>query len=336
MFQRARLKLTLWYLFIIILVSVFFSLAFYQASAREMNQIINRIKMDQQRQLSDERFKSFGPVGPPISIAELQQGKIRIIVSLLVIDSFIWIAAGAAGYFLAGKTLAPIKMMVDEQNQFIADTSHELRTPIATLRAEMESSLLQKQITDREARQLIKSNLADLNDLQSLVIRLLEINQLHTGQEKQSLTANSLTDLINTAQKKVASLAKRKKIEFQLNISEAIIPGNHQQLIEVLVIILDNAIKYSPTASQIAITTQKKSNQVIISIQDQGWGISPTDLPHIFERFYRADKSRSEIDGYGLGLAIAQKIIFAHHGSIKVTCEPKNGSTFFIELPVKN
>src|SRR5690348_8980046 len=158
MFQSARLKLTAWYLVIIMLVSVTFSVAFYRAATVEIQHVIERIRFLQQQ---SNQLQLPTPPNAIITLDQLEDVKIRLQYALIFVNGVIFVLAGGAGYFLAGRTLKPIQVMVDEQNQFISDASHELRTPIATLRAEMEASLLEKHLSDKEARKLIGSNLEE-------------------------------------------------------------------------------------------------------------------------------------------------------------------------------
>lgn len=334
MFHNARIKLTAWYLLIIMIISGLFSVEFYHASTREIQYVIERMEMQQ------ERLKQMGfspPQQPhmPFTIEELEAAKNRIKLSLIVVNAFIFVFAGGAGYFLAGRTLRPIKVMIDEQNQFISSASHELRTPIATMRAEMEASLLEKNISDKEARRLIKSNLEELTDLQNLSNTLLRLAKVHnTGADALTETVD-LSQAVANAKKKVASLAKKKHITITSGKISAKVTGEKNSLTEVFVILFDNAIKYSPEKTAITIDQKKENASAVITIKDQGIGIAAKDLPHIFDRFYRADKSRNE-EGYGLGLSIAKKIIETHNGEIRVTSKVNSGTTFLVSLPLKN
>ncbi|MCL4374862.1 HAMP domain-containing histidine kinase [Patescibacteria group bacterium] len=320
-------------------ISGLFSLAFYNASTREIRRIVIRTQSLQSLEQQEEGGFFFLPpphnlIFRPPSTKELQATEKRLKVILVAINGIIFLMAGGAGYFLAGRTLRPIRLMVEEQNQFISNASHELRTPIATMRAEMEGSLLEKNITDQHARELIKSNLEELSSLQNLSNSLLRLTTTHTFVEQPSLDIVSLSEVIKTAYKKVLPLAKKRRICVRLTVKDGRINGDRKTLVELFVILFDNAIKYSPEAAAISVASEYHHNRVKISVKDQGIGIAAADLPHIFERFYRADKSRSKVDGYGLGLAIAKKIVQAHLGSISVISQPKKGSAFTVELPV--
>lgn len=341
MFKRARLKLTAWYVLIIFLITTLFSLAFYQLSTREIRRFANRLYTAQFR---GQGLNQNSPLIPPHaqSLEALQLAKARLLQQLSIVDGIILFLAGGAAYFLAGKTLWPIKVMLDEQRGFIANSSHELRTPLANLRAELEASLLEKKLTHQQARTLIKSNLEEVARLQALSTQLLSLTQLHHPRSLvNSKQTVELKQIINSATKKVKALAKKKKIRLQLKsgqLEQVKISGDKGKLQELLVILLENAIKYSPSKSKIQLkTTLEKTKgqaRVKISILDQGMGIAKEDLPHLFERFYRADKSRSQTEGFGLGLAIAQKIAHQHQGKIEVRSQEGQGSTFIVSLPI--
>lgn len=335
MFEVARWKLTAWYLLIIMIVSLLFSAAFYNSSTREIQRIIDRVQFDQRREFAPGMRVLFAqPARSAPSLDELELLKKRSFMGLIIVNGVILVFAGAAGYFLAGQTLKPIQEMVNEQSTFISNASHELRTPLATLRAQLEGSLLEKRLSDPKARQLIHSNLEEVFALQSLTDHLLQAAQsdvLETETAKEQL---SLVEIVTSAQKKVSTLAAAKNITFKVKIQDAVITGSSAQLTEAVIILLDNAIKYSPENSRIVITSRLKSSVVELAIIDKGRGISPRDLPHIFERFYRADAARSQKEGYGLGLSIAKKIIESHDGQIGVTSTFGQGSSFIVTLPL--
>lgn len=333
MFESARLKLTGWYLLIILTITILFSSAFYQASTQEIQRLINRIEID--RQLEEVGAIAPMPRGRNMpTVEELKELKARALFSLFILNGIILVFAGGASYFLAGRTLRPIKLMMDEQNIFISNASHELRTPIATLRAEMEAKLLEKHIDDKNARALIQSNLEELSTLQEVTNSLLRITQVHALNEKKIRQEIPLQQLLNDAEKKVAALAKQKKIKIKTDTTSARVIVNPQEITECFVIILDNAIKYSDQKSMITLTTKLDGKCVLVSIADTGAGIPEKDIPHIFTRFYRADVSRSQTNGYGLGLSIAHAIISSHKGSITVSSVEGTGSTFTIRLPI--
>jgi signal transduction histidine kinase len=132
------------------------------------------------------------------TLEELVELKQRSFYTLLYVNAFIFIAAGGAGYFLAGRTLKPIKKMVDEQNEFIANASHEFRTPLATLQAEMEAALLEKNLSSSETRSLINSNLEELHSLQSLTNNLLRLTQTETTSNSTEPSVTSVNESVSS------------------------------------------------------------------------------------------------------------------------------------------
>ena len=335
MFHSARLKLTAWYLFIIMFISVLFSLAFYNVADREIQRVIHRIEHQQQ-----DPFDSMSPFQQPpslINIHELQESESRLIITLILINLGILVLAGGAGYFLAGRTLEPIQEMVDEQNRFITDASHELRTPITALKSEIEVYLRSDKYTEKETKELLNSNLEEVNNLQILSENLLQLAQIEKPNENITLDDVSLSDILNEAVRKVQPLAKEKHIEIHKQLTDVIVKGDRQSLTEVFVILLDNAIKYSSEKKKVTIKSESMDHTIVVNVIDNGPGIEKNDLPHIFDRFYRADTSRTKqtINGYGLGLSIAKKVIEMHKGSIAVKSEKNKGTTFTVQLPKK-
>lgn len=318
---------------IIFFISGLFSSAFYHASTKEIQRIVNRMQMIQEEHWSRLNKAMLPPPGAP-SLEELQKTKQRILLSLILINGVILVTAGGAAFLLAGRTLEPIRLMVDEQNQFISNSSHELRTPLATLRAELEENLLEAHISDKRARQLIASNLEEISKLQSLSDKLLQLAKLHkplpNGYEEQVF----LKEIIESAIKQVKSLAESKQIAIDYELKKVVVKGDKDSLRELFVILLDNALKFSYQGSRIRITSKKLDKEIKILISDKGVGIAEEDREHIFERFYRSRKARIITDGFGLGLAIAKQIIEKHNGRIEMMSEVNVGSTFMVSLPL--
>lgn len=306
MFKIARIKLTAWYLLIIMGISLFFSLSIYRITTAELN------RMERMRR---PRFEeSFLP---------------RIRFSLIIINLFILSGSAALAWFLSGKTLSPIKEMLDEQTRFITDASHELKTPLTALKAEIEVNLRNKKLTLSQAKALLNSNLEETNKLQTLSENLLKLSRA----EKLIFQSVDTHLIAKEAIGRLKSLAVKKHIQI-INRVYGIVKGDKIALTALLVIFLDNSIKYSRINTKIWLTSMTQGKNLEISVKDQGMGISQKDLPHLFKRFYRADQSRSKnsAGGYGLGLAIAKKIIDQHKGIIKVNSRLNQGTTFKLFL----
>lgn len=278
-----------------------------------------------------------GVIIAPPSPEVLEEAKDRIVLMLIIINLGILGLSGVAGYLLAGLTLKPIKNMVDEQNRFITDASHELRTPLTSLKSEIEVNLRDKKLSIKDARKLLESNLEEVNNLQYLSDNLIKLAQNHQTNGVNFINI-STAEISNEAIKKVEKLAKKKSIRINKNVGDFDIEADYAGLKELLVIFLDNAIKYSPEKSEINLNIKESGSSALIEISDHGIGIEKQDLPLLFERFYRADKARSkkDTDGFGLGLSIAKQIIQKHNGSIDVKSKLNSGTTFKIKLPLKH
>ena len=350
MFTSARLKLTAWYLLIILLVSGLFSIVIYAGINNEYNHIEQVQKQrqereqrvrpffDQYRQQLQEQGLPVPPMPSEVDLEAITEARVRLQAILLLVNLIILAGAGFAGYFLAGRTLKPIKTMVDDQNRFITDASHELRTPLTSLKSEIEVYLRDKRsfssskkLTD--AKKLLKSNLEEVNKLQYLSDNLIKLTQHQNLNNHSAFTSVSLGQVIDQAIKKVATLAKNKNITIISRVKDFKLEAEKQALTELFVILFDNAIKYSPPKTTITLSSKKTDHSIVVEVKDQGVGIDKKDLPHLFDRFYRADKSRSGNTGYGLGLSIAKQIIKMHQGTIKVASQVGRGTTFIITLP---
>lgn len=333
MFNKARWKLTLWYTGLIMLISASFSMVVYQIQTRELDRFIRQQQVWAERRVpgAGTRVIFFPEPDPEL----LQEVRGRILSALGMINLGILLLAAGSGYVLAGRTLQPIKEMVDEQNRFIGDASHELRTPLTSLKSGMEVFLRDKTASLREARNLISESLTDINKMQSLSDALLQLAQFKKPERKIRKSEVNLKEVIENVVVKMSQIALKKKIEIKADLQEMKIIGNEFELPDVFIILLDNAIKYSRSGSKIQLSGENKKSNAIIKVSDSGIGISKKDMPHIFERFYRADTARTKSDagGYGLGLAIAKKIVDEHGGKIEVRSQTDKGTTVTVILP---
>lgn len=327
MFTQARLKLTAWYLLIIMTISFSFSAVIYQMVNVELNRFAN---------IQRFRFERRLPIAPTIDLDLIEETKRRFSLILLSINGGILIISGGLSFFLAGRTLKPIKDMLDEQNRFISDSSHELRTPLTSLKSAMEVALRDRHLALKDAKKLIIDNLQEVNQLQTLSDELLQLAQYQKPNNNTKFEKLSLSEIVNTALNRIRPLADKKQISLKNQVKNISIVGSKYSLIDLFQILLDNAVKYSPSKKSVLIKSNKTDGSVNILVVDQGIGIAPKDLPHIFDRFYRADSARSKSNttGYGLGLSIAKKITEMHHGQILVKSLLGKGSQFKVTLPV--
>lgn len=332
MFNKARLKLTGWYLLIIMCVSLAFSAVIYHAANLEIERFAAAQRIRYERRIVDPNLISLEPRSTPPSILDeelLGETEQRILMTLILINLGILAVSGVLGFYLSGKTLSPIKEMVDEQYRFVSDASHELKTPITAIKTTLEVALRDKQLAIPEARETLSTSLEEVDRLQKLAEGLLALTKVN-GIVK--LTPISLTKVIEDAARTIQPLAKSKKIELSTKVARATLMLEPTGMTRALVAILDNAIKYSPKNSRVTVSTKVVGRVLELVIKDEGKGITGKDVPLIFDRFYRADQARGT-DGYGLGLPIAKQIIEGQNGNIAITSTLNKGTVVTITLP---
>jgi signal transduction histidine kinase len=272
---------------------------------------------------------------------DLSSIKRRIVIQLLIINLALSVIFAATGYFLSGQTLQPIKQALNEQKRFVSDAAHELRTPLTALKTCLEVNLMgNKRNLSAHCRKILQDNLTDVQNLQNLVENLLTLAR----QEERILNYETflVRKLVAQSVRQIKPLAEQKQIKLKTIIkpTELHLRADFTALKQVLIILLDNAIKYSPNQGEIVIATQDLSsssgkNKIELNVTDQGPGIAEEHVPHIFKRFYQADAARSKQKqpGYGLGLAVARQIMKRHQGEIKVETRIGAGSCFSLVLP---
>lgn len=217
-----------------------------------------------------------------------------------------------------------------------ADASHELRTPLALMRTTTEVSLRTSQ-TVSECREAQDQVLEELEKTSALVEKLMLLARADAGVETLQRVPLNLADCLREACNAGRILAETKKMMFQENIvtPTLVVEGDSHALHRLFLILIDNAVKYTPSGGSIIVSLDKTDNLAVAEFRDTGIGITAEDQPHIFDRFYRADKARSrEFGGVGLGLSIARWVAEAHGGSIAVESSPGDGSVFRVRLPL--
>ncbi len=222
-------------------------------------------------------------------------------------------------------------------SQFTSNASHELRTPLTILRGEMEVALRSRRTAD-EYKEVITSGLEEVERLSQMVEELLLLSKTDHGELKLNLSKVSLHQLMENVYDSAKLLASGKEVSITASSGEQVyINGDEMRLRQLLLNLIDNAIKYTPYGGRIALSLRKDSDYAYITVKDSGIGIAKEDQDRIFERFYRVDQSRSkEIAGTGLGLAICKWITDAHGGYISVASELHKGSTFTVTLPLRH
>lgn len=333
-FETARLKLTAWYVLIIMLVSFSFTAYLYNGVSQEFRRRL--INIEQRFSTNTpEGFRIRGPVHEYF-IEDLEAARNRVILILLYANGFLFILSTALGNYLAGKALEPIEESLDEQKRFVADASHELKTPITALQTSIEVTLRDKNLTLKEAKKTLRENLKDVENLKVLsneLLALARINDISISREKINTKK-----LILKAVNKFIPQAEKKNIKITKRLRPVIIKADREQIEKLASILLDNAIKYTEKGGKISISTEVTDDGriFILKVKDNGIGISDKHIEKIFDRFYRAEPSRTKmkVEGYGLGLSLAKKIVDKHEGLIKVDSKEGKGSTFSVRIPI--
>lgn len=334
MFQSTVWRLTLWYILLIMLLSMAFSGILYRLSTIELDRLERRQQTFIEHNptaANDPRFRELSKTRGQ----QIRESKQTILLELGVFNLVVLTLSGGLSYLLAKRTLQPIEQSLERQKRFTADTSHELRTPITAMKTELEVALRAPTLSIDETKILLASTLEEVEHLELLSARLLQLAKQESASPESTKTTHHLSALIKTAEHQLAEQAKTRHIVIETNVGREQVIGDDTALVELLVALLDNAIKYSPEHETVHLTSTSTGRQLKLAITDHGVGIKSTDLPHIFDRFYRADQARSQqhITGYGLGLAIAKQIAEANGGNIIVTSTPGHGSTFTVQLP---
>jgi two-component system, OmpR family, sensor histidine kinase CiaH len=243
------------------------------------------------------------------------------------------VLAAAGGYWLAGRALKPIRATMDAQRAFVADASHELRTPLSLIRANAE--MMQRHPEQPPDKAFVDDIISETDRLAYLVSQLLTLARSDAADapfEKTPLDVNHLaTDV--TRQMQLLAGERQIALNFQPD-GAANVYGDEQRLGELLLILLDNSVKYTNAGGAVDVSVGHANGRVQIAVTDNGVGIPKEAIPHVFDRFYRVDKARSrEMGGSGLGLAIARWIAEKHDGRISLDSEPGKGTKVTVDLP---
>jgi two-component system sensor histidine kinase CiaH len=240
------------------------------------------------------------------------------------------VVATIGGWFLAGKALTPVQEAFERQNAFVADASHELRTPLAVIRANAEF-LQEREPASEEASEIV----SETDRLASLVDSLLAVARGDTN-GAVAYDELDLGAVVEGSAASMRSLATERGIALDVSAApELRIRGSREQLRQLVVILVDNALRYTGAGGQVEVNVARRDGSAVVAVTDTGIGIPPAALGQVFERFYRADEARTrDSGGAGLGLAIARKLVDEHGGRIAAESTPGEGSTFTVTLPL--
>ncbi|HBW57477.1 MAG TPA: two-component sensor histidine kinase [Oscillatoriales bacterium UBA8482] len=249
------------------------------------------------------------------------------------------ILVGFASWKLSGIAMEPIYYSYQQIQQFTADAAHELRTPLAAIRATVESTIRLESLRETEAKETLKTIERQNYRLSELVKDLLLLSRMDQATVLLSKKSCCLNDLINDTHEELAAMVLNAELLLKTEIrgvEPIYIIGNEEQIYRVIFNLVINAIQYTPPGGQIILSLDSRHQQAIIQVKDTGIGISLSEQNRIFDRFYRVHSDRSrKTGGSGLGLAIVKAIVIAHRGSIEVESQPGMGSIFTVRFPLK-
>ncbi|MGM9582419.1 MAG: sensor histidine kinase [Phascolarctobacterium sp.] len=260
----------------------------------------------------------------------------KTLFKLLCIAVLLFVVACYFGYWLAGKNIQPISKIYARQMQFTADASHEMRTPLAVMALATQG--LQED-EDSHYSDFAKESLAMLHSeterMSRLTENLMELARGDEGQRPDLKQKVDVTALCQRVAQQLALLGKDKGLALKSQIDNNLrLVGDEAALNRLLIILVDNAIKYSPVGSIVTLVATKSKSRLLVEVQDQGCGISDEDKEKVFDRFYRVDKARSRSQGgLGLGLSLAQTIVRQHGGEIKILDNKPQGTIMQVFLP---
>ncbi|KJR49435.1 sensor histidine kinase [Desulfosporosinus sp. I2] len=273
-----------------------------------------------------------------ISFVDIEQDREilgKLLTSLTIGGLICLVLAYYASRFMADRAMAPIKKSWQRQQDFVADASHELRTPLTVVQVNLELVKGNPEETVASQSKWLDYSLLETKRMSKLVGDLLFLARADSQQQTLEIKKFSLDTALREVLESFRPLAEANEILLESSLEAEInYWGDEFRIKQLLVILLDNALKYTPSGGQVTLGLQNRDTFVEITVSDNGEGIESEHLAKIFERFYRVDKARSQQkEGTGLGLAIADSIIQSHHGQVKVSSTLGEGTTFVISLP---
>ncbi len=315
MFARARRRLAVRYLLLFFVVLVLFSAIFAIVLAIALQPAFD--------------------IAPEVSndeAARLAYGRTMqaVVIALLLADTLVLVVVGAAGYYLADRTLRPIGDAHDRQRRFVADASHEMRTPIAAIRSTAESALL---APSPEGTAAALTRIVESTERMTRLTRdLLVLASSERGLLKPVRDALDLSVVTAEAAEHARAGVGQSEASIELSLeSDLIVEGDYDELSRIVANLIDNGLRYGD--GSVRVRTLERDGRAVVEVSDRGPGIAAADLDRVFEPFYRVRSDASAPPGSGLGLAIAAELARQHAGRLTIESQPGRGAIFRLELP---
>lgn len=334
--EDARLKLTIWYVLVIMFVSFSFSAFLYNgllsSTSRALENYERRLERRYQMERVNLRMPGPGPFFDSQTISEVRE---KALFDLVAVNIFILISSSSLGYFLAGRTLKPIEIMIEKQKRFISDAAHEMKTPLTIMKTDMEVGVRDKKLSINQAKEIMNFQVVEIDRLTNLVNHMLDKTRYQNNHIMPKKDIVNLEEMAQNIENKFVQLISQKNINIYKNlyVSEIIFDRDDFQI--VLSNLFENAIKYNKEKGDVHIDSYSDKSSTYVKVSDTGVGIQKKEIEKIFDAFYRIEKSRSSSieNGYGLGLAIVKEIVEKNKSKIYVESELGKGTSFIIKIP---
>jgi signal transduction histidine kinase len=229
-----------------------------------------------------------------------------------------------------------LETLDQSRSEFVSNASHELKTPLATMKILIESLIYQPEMQADLRTEFLTDINAEINRLTAIVSDLLTLVQVDAHSMRLDREKMSLAAIVKETSHRLEPMAAKRGQSISLSLDDSgDMYADKSKLRQVIYNLLDNAIKYTQDGGKIGISVTRLGRDIVLTVSDDGPGVKPEHLPHVFDRFYRIDKARSrDSGGTGLGLSIVRQIVLLHGGSIRAVSEEGKGSSFIVELPI--
>ena len=242
------------------------------------------------------------------------------------------LVAGFFSWKITGRSLRATWQAWERQQTFVTNASHELRTPLTLIR--VSAQVMQQSLTPENPHRLLMDDvLSETDHMSRLVDDLLLLSRLDASQLKLDPQIIPLSELLPRLQRQFAALAKERSVSIRINGAEGWVKADPTRMWQILLILVDNALRHTPVQGSLTLSARAHNNVVKITVADTGDGIATKDLPHVFERFYKANNSLANKRSTGLGLAIAKPLVELHGGGIEIDSQIGMGTRVTITLP---